>query len=84
VHTCVEVLVNEYWAYDGEPFHVVRFVEGGSTYLYGLTQINSRGISQKRELCGWLEPSPAQVVAVCKELTLNAPCSLGTPQLNMK
>lgn len=31
-----EIVVNEYWMYDGEPFHIIRYKSNGKKYVCGL------------------------------------------------
>lgn len=31
-----QIVVNEYWMYDGEPFHVIRYKTNGKNYACGL------------------------------------------------
>ncbi len=68
---CVEVLINEYWRFENEPFYVIRFIEEDKTYLYGKTNYNSSGVIQKRNLRGYLEPSEFQIDTVNEELFKN-------------
>lgn len=31
-----EIVVNKYWMYDGEPFHIIRYKSNGKKYVCGL------------------------------------------------
>lgn len=48
----VETLVNEFWMFDGEPFHLVSYACDGASYLCGfsggLLILDSLGIAASR------------------------------------
>lgn len=46
--TNVEVLVNEYWMYPDEPFHLIRFMCDGERYLFGKENHNSLSVEKSR------------------------------------
>lgn len=64
----IETLINEYWMYDHEPAHVIRFSENGKIYLFGKGLYNSIGIMSKRAQNNWLEPTEEQIMKVEKIL----------------
>jgi hypothetical protein len=64
-----EILPNEYWMYQNEPFYVVRFLENGNRYLFGKDVHESAGIEKLRELKGYLRPSEEQIKRVENEYT---------------
>jgi len=52
-----ETVINEYWMYDNEPFHLIRFVHNGTRYLIGKEVVESAGVAQSRHLKGYAKPS---------------------------
>lgn len=64
----VEVLLNEYWMYDNEPSHLVRFIDNNKIYLFGKYPHNSIGIESIRAKNGWLEPNQDQINMIEKIL----------------
>lgn len=52
----IEILVNEYWMYSGEPFHLCRYNRNGVKYLIGYDIHESYGIEKARELKGYHKP----------------------------
>ena len=50
-------VVNEYWMYPNEPFHLCRFVYNGTRYLIGKEIPESAGVVQTRQLKGYARPS---------------------------
>lgn len=52
-----ETIVNEYWMYDNEPFHLIRFIHNGTRYLIGKEIAESAGVAQSRQLNGYAKPS---------------------------
>ena len=52
-----ETIVNEYWMYENEPFHLIRFTHNGIRYLIGKDIQESAGVTQSRRLKGYAQPS---------------------------
>lgn len=52
-----ETIVNEYWMYNNEPFHLIRFTHNGTRYLIGKEIAESAGVVKSRELRNYSKPS---------------------------
>lgn len=45
----METLVNEYWMYENEPMHLIRFTHNNTRYLIGKEIQESTGVEQSRK-----------------------------------
>lgn len=52
-----ETLVNEYFAYENEPFHLIRFTHNCIRYLIGKEIRESIGVEQSRRLKNYHKPT---------------------------
>ena len=52
-----ETLVNEYWMYENEPFHLIRFTHDGTRYLIGKGIQESMGVEESRKRRNYSKPT---------------------------
>lgn len=51
-----EVIVNQYWMYENEPFHLCRFIFNETRYIIGYEVEESAGVVQTRLFKGYRKP----------------------------
>lgn len=63
----VDAVINEYWAYDNEPFTILRIFYEGKGYLIGLETPESLGVDVRRRQSGYFKPDE-EIVTQALEL----------------